>query len=889
MKFMKKGLSALLVFMMILQLFAAMPTVSAATPKVYDVISGTEKAGFPDAKQVYTLGNHDWESGTFGGNRDKEAAFKAVFGFDRCGLTYSDDEMEIYMIGAQGETGAGGGGEAFIQADIDAFDAYLSTVEGSGKVIFLQTHWPAHSAYNFKQRVVSNSDKVIDVINKHAEDTDIVWVWGHNHYEDEMRYVILQPGDQIMYAADTNGSSWGNPRNPQYKTINFTYANAGCMNDMWYLHDGHNDTNAQGNYRGPSACLSVAVNEGDITFTYNRIKQEDGVWTYAHDANLQIYNHNVLKEHPATVVVDRKTSDHEHQFEVKEVVAPTCTEGGYTVEKCKLCDRERNTNPTEALGHDWDEGKETTPATTEHAGVMTFTCKRCGETKTARIPRIPGGGLADVDFTAQADAGKYEIVNKDTAAVTEDTGIQLTPTADAFEPVSAGWGGEAAESTPKDLIKVPVSGDWTATTKVDFDQNEVQWAMNTYFGFLAMGGEDYQNMVGIRGTNNVFQDYLRKDGTIANPVVPAPDWQATPTSGFTANGTYFLRLDKDGTTYTGSWSADGNAYTELFKLENTDVDAEYIVLDAYKTSSMSFGGDASWLFTLKSLEFEGGSSTPGGDAWVLADEIEAGKTYIIVADGKFAMTNADVTKGSYAGGSITRGAAAVTIEDDAITSEVTDAMQWTFAEATSAAAYDGMEQYHIKDADGKYLRRGSMSQRNAALLLDDSLSQNARYYTWSFKPYEDMDATYAMYVNSERPYGNDYPGRVAGDAAGFDIPGTLDQRSEEDPFAFMNDGVCSKITLYTKGSAPVQELDKTALQQAISDAEKINKADYTDATVAALESALSDAKAALNAATQAEIDSAANALNAAIKALEKKPVVPDVNRDALNKALSDAV
>ena len=96
------------------------------------------------------------------------------------------------------------------------------------------------------------------------------------------------------------------------------------MNDMWYKHTGSNNTNASTNYRGPSACLSVAVNKGDITFTYNRIRQENeanssGAWVYSHDANIQIYNHNVLKEHPATVVVDRKTSDHEHDYQIVKV------------------------------------------------------------------------------------------------------------------------------------------------------------------------------------------------------------------------------------------------------------------------------------------------------------------------------------------------------------------------------------------------------------------------------------------------------------------------------------------------------------------------------------------------------------------------------------------
>ncbi len=324
--------------------------------EVYDVISGTEKEAFPDAAQVYTMGNHDWETGTFGGRSDKEAAFKEIFGYDRTGLAYSDDEMEIYTIGAQGTTGAGGGGEAFIQADIDAFDQYLNAVKGSGKVIFLQTHWPAHSSYNFKQRVVTNSGLLIDVMNKYADQMDLVWIWGHNHYEDEMRYVILQPGDQIMYKADTTGSTWGNPKNPQYKTIQFTYANAGCMNDMWYLQDGRNDTSSSTGYRGPSACLSVAVSEAAINFQYNRIQQVNGEWVFSHDANIQIHNHNVTKEHPAEVSVARLVNPHAHDYQAAATVAPTCTDAGYTVYTCSICGASYQADAVAALGHSYADG-----------------------------------------------------------------------------------------------------------------------------------------------------------------------------------------------------------------------------------------------------------------------------------------------------------------------------------------------------------------------------------------------------------------------------------------------------------------------------------------------------------------------------------------------------
>lgn len=39
-----------------------------------------------------------------------------------------------------------------------------------------------------------------------------------------------------------------------------------------------------------------------------------------------------------------------------------------------------------ALGHDWDSGVITTPATETEAGVKTYTCTRCNETKTESIP-----------------------------------------------------------------------------------------------------------------------------------------------------------------------------------------------------------------------------------------------------------------------------------------------------------------------------------------------------------------------------------------------------------------------------------------------------------------------------------------------------------------------
>ena len=80
-----------------------------------------------------------------------------------------------------------------------------------------------------------------------------------------------------------------------------------------------------------------------------------------------------------------------HDVVADPAKAATCTEPGLTAgEHCSRCDYKVAQEVVPALGHDWDEGKITTPATATTDGVKTFTCKRCGETKTEAIPATGG-------------------------------------------------------------------------------------------------------------------------------------------------------------------------------------------------------------------------------------------------------------------------------------------------------------------------------------------------------------------------------------------------------------------------------------------------------------------------------------------------------------------
>ena len=87
---------------------------------------------------------------------------------------------------------------------------------------------------------------------------------------------------------------------------------------------------------------------------------------------------------------------HEHSY-TAVVTAPTCTAKGYTTHTCACGDSYVDTY-VDALGHAWDNGTVTKPATATETGIKTFACTRCNATKTETIPAgsCPSAGFTDV-------------------------------------------------------------------------------------------------------------------------------------------------------------------------------------------------------------------------------------------------------------------------------------------------------------------------------------------------------------------------------------------------------------------------------------------------------------------------------------------------------------
>ena len=206
-----------------------------------------------------------------------------------------------------------------------------------------------------------------------------------------------------------------------------------------------------------------------------------------------------------------------------------------------------------------------------------------------------------VNFTVP-DAGKYEIVGQSKSEVTEGVGLTMTANRQNVNLVNIDPPviGEDAYQ-PEDLVKVPVSGDWTATLLFGFDPGASQ-GYYEFFYYLAMQGEDYKNLAGIFGLFDGFRDYLFRDGEYLG----TPDSVAVNDSGLAGSDTHWLRIDKTGDCYVCSASADGRTFIELFSLDDTGVEADYLIIDAY---SWMFTG---YTYTLRSLAIEqkGQSAVP---------------------------------------------------------------------------------------------------------------------------------------------------------------------------------------------------------------------------------------------------------------------------------------
>lgn len=87
-----------------------------------------------------------------------------------------------------------------------------------------------------------------------------------------------------------------------------------------------------------------------------------------------------------TTTAPVSTKPHVHSY-LAEVIAPSCTEGGFTVHVCACGDQFTDTE-TDALGHDWGDWQTIEAATTEKEGLQQRGCTRCDAIDRQSLPKL---------------------------------------------------------------------------------------------------------------------------------------------------------------------------------------------------------------------------------------------------------------------------------------------------------------------------------------------------------------------------------------------------------------------------------------------------------------------------------------------------------------------
>ena len=131
----------------------------------------------------------------------------------------------------------------------------------------------------------------------------------------------------------------------------------------------------------------------DLDATWDAIRHQDGsAYRYFLCCQSNFENHDrdssqdTPQFHIEYPMADENYGVVGHDY-VQNVVAPTCTENGYTVHTCKICEYSYTGNTLKATGHLWDAGEVTKEPTEKETGLRVQTCIKCQETKETVLPK----------------------------------------------------------------------------------------------------------------------------------------------------------------------------------------------------------------------------------------------------------------------------------------------------------------------------------------------------------------------------------------------------------------------------------------------------------------------------------------------------------------------
>ncbi|MGN0155335.1 MAG: cellulase family glycosylhydrolase [Lachnospiraceae bacterium] len=241
----------------------------------------------------------------------------------------------------------------------------------------------------------TNSEPVVDKLIYVSNDSNIVW--------DSKSHYPLYTHEDYSSGTDITISEYNNDGTMEYY-INGAVA---LLQDNTEIAIQYNNSIPKlalmnSEWQGWTEVSPYDLNLSDkiAYFSYESIQNAWNSSTNGPFANIKVIDSNKASLSVSSVKVliaenlepstpEEPVCQHTNT-EVKNVVAATCTEEGYTGDTyCKDCGVIRATGTTKAaLGHSYGEGVVTTEPTETEDGVRTYTCTVCGATKTEDIPAL---------------------------------------------------------------------------------------------------------------------------------------------------------------------------------------------------------------------------------------------------------------------------------------------------------------------------------------------------------------------------------------------------------------------------------------------------------------------------------------------------------------------
>ena len=155
-----------------------------------------------------------------------------------------------------------------------------------------------------------------------------------------------------------------------------------------------------------------------------------GKWTVSKEASCTEKGTETRKCSACGETQSRDIEAKGHSY-VKTVVAPTCTEDGYTLYTCGRCGDSYRENPVKASGHSYvKDASKSAPATCVSDGEDVLVCGACGaekREKTAKTGHKWGGWRISAAATVWSPAVQERKCSACGAVETGKTGASLTP------------------------------------------------------------------------------------------------------------------------------------------------------------------------------------------------------------------------------------------------------------------------------------------------------------------------------------------------------------------------------------------------------------------------------------------------------------------------------